>query len=201
MTPFHLRMAITAAVVSLAVTAPLAFAHDFWLVPNAFSLAPGAELDVRGQTSSAFPTSESAAGFRRSRQSDSVAIAEAVAAYHRALAAGDSAAALALLAPDAVILESGVVETRDEYRGHHLPADIAYARAVRSVRGPVRVVVRGDVAWATSTSTTRGTYRGRVVNSAGAELMVLSREPAGWKIRTIHWSSRTLRRKGSGGGA
>lgn len=123
---------------------------------------------------------------------DSAAVAAAVDAYDRALATGDSAAALALLAPDAVILESGGVETRDEYRGHHLPGDIAYARAVRSVRGPVRVAVQGDVAWATSTSTTQGTYRGRAVNSTGAELMVLSRDARGaWTIRAIHWSSRT----------
>lgn len=35
-------------------------AHDFWLVPDAFVLAPTQDLVVRGQTSSAFPTSESA---------------------------------------------------------------------------------------------------------------------------------------------
>ncbi|MCH9014717.1 MAG: bifunctional hydroxymethylpyrimidine kinase/phosphomethylpyrimidine kinase [Gemmatimonadetes bacterium] len=36
------------------------FAHDFWLVPNAFLLAPGAELVVDGRTSSSFPSSLSA---------------------------------------------------------------------------------------------------------------------------------------------
>jgi len=36
------------------------FAHDFWLVPNAFRLAPGAELVVDGRTSSSFPSSLSA---------------------------------------------------------------------------------------------------------------------------------------------
>jgi len=100
---------------------------------------------------------------------------------------------LALLAPDAVVLESGASETRSEYRGHHLPSDMAFARAVRSTRSPIRVVVRGDAAWATSTSTSQGSYRGRPVNSTGAELMVLTREPAGWVIRAIHWSSRQRR--------
>jgi uncharacterized GH25 family protein len=38
---------------------PLA-AHDFWLIPVAFTLSPGETLDVRGQTSSAFPQSVSA---------------------------------------------------------------------------------------------------------------------------------------------
>lgn len=35
-------------------------AHDFWLVPDAFQIADGMQLSVRGQTSSNFPTSESA---------------------------------------------------------------------------------------------------------------------------------------------
>jgi len=125
--------------------------------------------------------------------SDSAAAANVVTQYHAALSAGDSAAALRLLADDAVILESGGMETRDHYRAGHLPADIRFASAVPAARGPMRVVVRGDVAWVTSTSTSQGEYRGRQINSSGAELMVLSREPDGWKIRAIHWSSRTRR--------
>ena len=125
--------------------------------------------------------------------SDSATVVATVDAYDRALSSGDSAGALALLATDAVILEGGDVETRNEYRSHHLAADIEFARAVSGVRTPVRVVVRGDVAWAWSTSTSQGEFRGRAVNSQGAELMVLSREASGWKIRAIHWSSRARR--------
>ena len=125
---------------------------------------------------------------------DSAAVAEAVRRYGAALAAGDSATALDLLAPDAVILESGGVETREEYRGHHLPGDIAFARAVRSEESPIRVTIVGDAAWAWSTSTTQGQYDGRAINSAGAELMVLSRGADGrWRIRAVHWSSRARR--------
>lgn len=124
---------------------------------------------------------------------DSVAVAEAVARYHAALAAGDSTAALALLAPEAVVLESGGMETRAEYRSHHLPGDIAFAQAVRAERSPVQVTLRGDVAWAVSTSATKGEYRGRTIDSTGAELMVLVRTPEGWRIAAIHWSSRARR--------
>lgn len=124
---------------------------------------------------------------------DSASVAATVTAYHRALAAGDSAAALALLVPDAVILESGGMETREEYRSHHLPSDIQFARAVRSTDGPVRVKIRGDVAWAFSTNVVEGQFRGRPVNSAGAELMVLTRVGGEWKIAAIHWSSRARR--------
>lgn len=125
-----------------------------------------------------------------SAASDSVDIVAVVTRYQNALATGDSSAALALLAADAVVLESGGVETRQEYRSHHLPADMSFARAVPSVRANLRVAVRGDVAWASSTSTSRGEFRGRQINSSGAELVVLSREHDGWKIRAIHWSSR-----------
>lgn len=121
---------------------------------------------------------------------DSASVAETVHRFHGALAQGDSATALALLTDDVEVLESGGVESRAEYRSHHLGSDIEFARAVRSERGPLRVHVRGDVAWATSTSTTQGEFRGRPVNSAGAELMVLVRTPQGWRIAAIHWSSR-----------
>lgn len=121
---------------------------------------------------------------------DSAEVAATVARYHEALARGDSATALALLAPHATILESGGTETVAQYRGHHLPSDIEFARAVPSVRSATRVTVRGDVAWAVSTSVTEGQFRGRAVNSAGAELMVLERAPGGWRIVAIHWSSR-----------
>jgi ketosteroid isomerase-like protein len=127
---------------------------------------------------------------------DSTAVAAIVDRFHAAVVAGDSALALSLLAADAVVLESGGLETREEFRAHHLPADIAFAQAVKSERGSKRVVVRGDAAWVTSTSTTTGEYRGRQVNSSGAELMVLTRTPQGWRIASIHWSSRTRRPAG-----
>lgn len=121
---------------------------------------------------------------------DSAAVVSVVGRFHEALARGDSAAALALLTDDGVVLESGGVETRDEYRSHHLPGDIEFARAVPSRRGPATVRVHGDVAWVSSTSTTQGDFRGRAINSAGAELVVLVREEGGWRIAAIHWSSR-----------
>lgn len=126
-------------------------------------------------------------------ESDSAAVARSVDRFHQALATGDSATALALLAPDAVILESGGVETRAEYRGHHLPGDIAFARAVPRQRSEIRVRVEGNAAWATSTSTVQGEFRGRQINSQGAQLMVLRRTADGWRIAAVHWSSRARR--------
>jgi ketosteroid isomerase-like protein len=122
---------------------------------------------------------------------DSTAVAAVVERFHAALASGDSATVLALLAPEARILESGGVETRAEYSSHHLPADMAFASAVARERGPVEVTVNGDVAWAVSTSRSQGTYRDRPVDSRGAELVVLTREEGAWRIQAVHWSSRS----------
>lgn len=122
--------------------------------------------------------------------SDSAEVVAAVDRYHAALASGDSVAVAGLLAPNAVILESGGVETRAQYLGGHLRGDITFAQGVPRERGPITVQVSGDVAWATSTSTTRGEFRGRSINSVTAELMVLVRTGQGWRIAAIHWSSR-----------
>lgn len=153
-------------------------------------LLTGIELGAQqpGSTSIGSAPPSSAAS-----QGDSVSVVALVERFHAAMAAGDSATIMALLAPDAVILESGGVETRAEYQSHHLAGDIAYAKSMKTTRGPLRVTVRGDVAWASSTSATTGESRGRQVNSTGAELMVLTRTPAGWRISAIHWSSRSQR--------
>ncbi len=67
------------------------------------------------------------------QESDSAAVAAVIERYHHALATGDSALALTLLANDVVVLDSGGVDTRDEYRSHHRPADDQFARAVPMV--------------------------------------------------------------------
>lgn len=127
------------------------------------------------------------------QQPDSASVAHVVVAYHDAMRKGDSAAVLALMTEDVVVLESGGAETREQFRAHHLPADIRFAQAIESKRGPIAVRIKGDVAWASSTSTSQGDYNGRAINSSGAELMVLTRTPQGWRIAAIHWSSRQRR--------
>lgn len=115
-----------------------------------------------------------------------------VDAFHQALVAGDSTAALALLSDDVVILEGGGVETKDEYRSGHLAGDMRYAGAVPAERGEMEVRRSGDVAWAWSTSVRQGRMGKREIDSRGAELVVLRRGDDGlWRITAIHWSSRS----------
>ena len=121
---------------------------------------------------------------------DASAVAATVQSFHAALSSGNAEGAASLLAPDAVVLEGGEKETREEYIGHHLLEDIKFAKAVPSTRGQPEVTVAGDVAWVSSTSVTQGTYQSKALNLIGAELIVLTRTASGWQIRAIHWSSR-----------
>ena|SRR5689334_19117818 len=126
-------------------------------------------------------------------QGDSAAVVGVVAAFHAALGAGDSVKALSLLADDVRILESGGVEDKQKFRNGHLSADMAYAKNTKSERSVTSVVLSGSAAWVISSSTTTGESNGRAINSQGAETMVLSKGADGWKIRSIHWSSRARR--------
>jgi len=122
---------------------------------------------------------------------DSISAVRAIEGFHAALARGDSAAVLAMLSPDVVVGESGDIERYDDYRAHHLAADISFAKAAPGSHTLVSALVEGNAAWATSTSIAQGRFNGRAVNSAGAELIVLTRARADapWMIRAIHWSS------------
>ena len=113
----------------------------------------------------------------------------AVHAFHAALAHGDAKAALALLAEDAVILEAGSAQTRDEYAGEHLGEDIAFAKAVQTTRTNEAVRHEGNLAWATATIRAQGNLNGHKIDSTGVELVVLTKQDGKWRIRAIHWSS------------
>jgi ketosteroid isomerase-like protein len=120
---------------------------------------------------------------------DSAAIIRTTSQFHSALKRGDTATIRKLLARDLLVLEGGEVETREQYLANHLAADIEFAKAVRETRTPVSYTREGNVAWLVSTSTASGSFRGRDINSVGAELLILSRTNSGWQIRAIHWSS------------
>jgi ketosteroid isomerase-like protein len=117
--------------------------------------------------------------------------AAAVDAFHAALRRGDAAAALALVADDAVVFEDGRIErTKAEYALHHAPADAAFSKAVASKRLSRSGQASGQLALISTESRTKGRFRGQNVDRIMVETMVLRREPAGpWRIVHIHWSS------------
>lgn len=149
-----------------------------------FALVASVLLPVAGEPlqSQAGPTAT---------RSDSAAVVATVARFRDAIARGDSATALALLALDALIVESGDVDTRAEYRSHHLPADIGYARAVPATQTLVTVVVNDNAAWLVSTNGAKVAAKDRGARQGGAELVILTRRDRSspWRIRAVHWSS------------
>ena len=126
-------------------------------------------------------------------RSDSAAAVGAVEQFHAALSAADSARAISWLTEDVMILESGNIQTRADYLGGHLGADIKASQGSKAERTVVKVTVTGDVAVVVSRSITPATGAQGSTASEMAELVVLSRTAGGWKIRAIHWSSRRRR--------
>lgn len=116
--------------------------------------------------------------------------AAVVDGFHAALARGDTNAAAALLADDALIFESGSAErSKAEYAAHHLGADAKFAQAVPQTMSSRSGAAVGDVAWIATEGRTTGTYGGRPIDSPSTETMVLRKGADGWKIAHIHWSS------------
>jgi ketosteroid isomerase-like protein len=117
-------------------------------------------------------------------------VAGVLESFYAAIKRGDSSAAMQLIAPDAVFIESGNLETRAEYEKNHLPSDIAFERQVDGKRDPIRVTFAGDTAWAIATTEYDGAFEGSQVSFVSAQLMVLTYDSGAWRIRSIHWSSR-----------
>ncbi len=113
-----------------------------------------------------------------------------VEAFHRALAAGDSASGLDLLHPEILIFEQGAAEDLQEYRSHHLAADIRFASQTTRHVIDSQVEIRGEIAIFTARAHTTGRIGDRDIDSSGVETMVLTLTEEGWKILHIHWSSR-----------
>lgn len=122
---------------------------------------------------------------------DSATPVGAVNAFRHALASGDEQAALALLAPELLVYETGDQNrTRGEYAAHHLKADMAFLANAR-----VRVLdQRTSADGALASVATRSRITWPSGDLVGTETMVLRREPDGWRIVHVHWSSRPAAR-------
>jgi len=112
-----------------------------------------------------------------------------VEAFYAAISAGKADAAMALIAPDAVFVESAKIESRDQYEKSHLPKDIEYESEVKGERGPLHVTMQGDTAWVISTTKYDERAQGNPDLYIITQLMVLTRSADGWRIRSICWSS------------
>jgi len=113
-----------------------------------------------------------------------------VDAFQAALRAGDIDRAAGYLDPHVVILESGAAEhSRDEYLAVHAPADAQFMKMVKVTPGRRTTRIEGNLAWVASLSEFEIEKEGQIAFIDSAETMVLRRDPEGWKIVHIHWSS------------
>ncbi len=119
-------------------------------------------------------------------------VASVLESFYGAIKRGDATAAMSVIAPDAMFVESGTLETRAECQKNHLPLDIDFERQITGKRGPLRVTFAGDTAWIIATTEYNGKIEGGSVAFASSQLMVLTKDADAWKIRSIHWSSRPL---------
>lgn len=119
---------------------------------------------------------------------------ETVAAFHRALAGGKAEQASAMLSPEIRIYESGHVErSRQEYAGHHLPADAAFAKATTSKVLKQNERIDGNLAVVMQETETTGQFQGKNVHLFGTETALLEKQGEQWIIFHLHWSSRKSR--------
>jgi ketosteroid isomerase-like protein len=121
---------------------------------------------------------------------DEAAVAAAVKEFQTAMDTGDAATVMRYIADDALMMEGGTIENRMQYETDHLPADLEFAKGMTAKRMPVKQDVRGDVAWVRTSTEFSGTFQEQPLSLLGLETMVLTREPDGWRIRALHWSSR-----------
>lgn len=136
----------------------------------------------------------SACAARPDTAKDEADVTATLETFYGAMREGDNAKAMSMIAQDAEFVESGRRETRQQYEENHLPNDIKFEKQVHGKRGPMRIRINGDVAWVIAETEFMGKFEedGIVsdVDFVSSQLAVLSREPEGWRIRSIHWSSR-----------
>jgi ketosteroid isomerase-like protein len=132
-----------------------------------------------------------ACGSTRPPHSDAE-VAAVLESFYGAIKRGDATAAMSVIAPDALFIESGRLETRAQYEKNHLPSDIDFEKQVTGKRDPLRITFKDDAAWVIATTNYDGKFEGAPVSFVSAQLMVLTRDEGTWKIRSIHWSSRPL---------
>jgi uncharacterized membrane protein/ketosteroid isomerase-like protein len=107
-----------------------------------------------------------------------------------AIAMGDIDSLRAVVAADVVIFESGGIESSlTEYEGHHMPADMAFMKAMSREVISQQVIDSGDSATVVTRSRIHGTYKDKEIDLNSTETLVMRKLHGQWKVVHIHWSS------------
>jgi hypothetical protein len=111
-------------------------------------------------------------------------------AFHESLRQGKREQALALLAPDATMFETGYVELdRDAYAKGHLSDDADFASVTDYKLIRRSVFQEAQTAWVLTLSSIQGIFGDQHVDLEQTETMLLRQGPAGWQIVHVHWSA------------
>ncbi len=127
---------------------------------------------------------------QETESTDVALIKTVVEYYHKALESSDKETVLKLLSDDLIIQEGGHYQTGEDYKSSHLISDMAFTSVVKGTREVIEAVAGEDIGWVISSSIRQGEFKGKEIDSMGAEMMILKKEDGVWKIRAIHWSSR-----------
>lgn len=115
------------------------------------------------------------------------------ATFRAALKAGNAKAAMAELADDVVIFESGHVErSRADYQAEHFIEDMKFLKSAKVQDLRQRVQVEGNTATIQHESRVDAMSKGKPVVLYSLETLVMNKIDNDWRITHIHWSSRKL---------
>ena len=126
---------------------------------------------------------------KRDAATDEAEVKAAIESFYAAMKKGDPKAAMAMIAPDGMFVESGRRETRQQYEESHLPGDIDFEKDNTGTRGPWTIKVNGDTAWGIASTTYAAATAPFVSTSSPSSHAART---AKWLIRSIHWSSMRL---------
>ena len=76
-----------------------------------------------------------------------------------------------------------------EYEGHHMPADMAFMKAMQREVINRQVLDFGESVTVVTRSRIHGVYKNKDVDLKNTETLVMSKAGGQWQINHIHWSS------------
>jgi ketosteroid isomerase-like protein len=130
---------------------------------------------------------------KRDAATDEADVKAAIESFYAAMKKADPKAAMAMIAPDAMFVESGRSRLDSSTKRATSPADIDFEKQITGKRSPWRITVNGDTAWGNRVDRIPGDGRWQRRAFVSRQLAVVTRgEDGNWLIRSIHWSSMRL---------
>lgn len=130
-----------------------------------------------------------------SQSADMAAVADVLSRYRAAIERLDASGTETLFVADSEVFENGGVEgSFANYLAHHLGPELGHFRSFRFGGHRLTVRFEGQVALASESYTYRiERHQGEPIERRGVTTSVLRRTPDGWRIVSMHGSSRAPR--------